>query len=462
MKTMINGLGYRSSFWRRCWLVVLCGLVSGVVSGQTDTPTATITNTPVGLPTFPPLTPGITPTIPAGSNGCPGFVVYYDDVDIQYAARCGRCLSEKPVPTKNVSYGLPNFGKLPVTPLFPTSTGTITPEATDELATWYPTVTPNGFVPTLTPTITNTPVASNTPAPTNTPPAGDMVFVHYQFSNEDELEFNIRGSNRVYSSPVSFMGTNSVLIPNAASDQRYYLSYEWRWFQETYVQDVLQDITYHITDKFTGTNGAAIHVYGFAANESQVFHYLVWEGEGNPVGAEFTIPAQVADTYDLNFTVDAVVQTVFIHVSIVTLDDNPFLSMSNFETNYESFGQFFPTSTPVATHTPTAFPPTNTPAPDATLTPRGFVDCAMPFGVVDRDDYFEFNPVSFIGENCPVHVFGVIDLTIINDAWLFPPIDFCIKWVALPSVKVFNIPIPFGALAALMAVGYILRRFSQF
>lgn len=440
---------------------MLFGLVSvSAVNAQTDTPSPspspTITNTPAGLPTLPPLTPSVFPTRMVGSLNCPGYPVYYDEVDLQYVVQCRRCLSERPEPTKNVSYGIPQYG-LPQTPLHTataTVTGTPPTRTPNPYVTEYPTVTPDGDVPTLTVAPTNTPTLTSTPVPTNTPSDGEIVFAHFDFNNPSAYEFDVHPTTRVFGGGLADITIDNWIEPteDTGGIEEGYITFEYVWDEPTWIEDVLFDV-----HNANASSGQLITIAILDYGQTTLRMENIWIGTGDPFGADYII-SPVSGWIDINYNIDLTAQYVVVNAVPYFDTAGQFIRARNFETNYESFGGFLPTSTPSATYTPSA---TFTPAPTSSATPYGYVDCSLPFAPVDREEYVDLQLNEFVGENCPAAILGPIDATSIDERLYIPQIELCIKWVSLPVLRLFNISVPLGTIIAVGALMWVWRFLSQ-
>lgn len=439
-----------------------------------QTPTSTITNTPapfptVGLVTSTPTATGVPPNL-----DCPDFPVYFDEVDLTYARMCSRCLSERPTPTRGISHGLPSYD-IPVTALYtptntPTGTLTITP---DTEATYYPTVTPPGFVasntplpglftPSRTPTITPSPTLTATSTP-------ELTFINFYDADAALGDWELFYGAYTANAPGFGYEFN---VDEYRLDNPLGGGYEALGFQlftttgSVYVRTIEYDLYlpvrgctdlcgYHaqtFINHFGGgldgyylgygiSYGYPFYTSGYA--EGVLTHHVITVNDY--VGSiEWIMGQYQSGTYDShgNYGAD--------YVRNVFIDYDPF----GFETPE-------PTDTPTQTYTPDG---ADTATPTITPTPPGFIDCSKPFGVIDRSDMMTVEFGTFSGESCPLTIFPGIDLrdATTDDRLVIPQIDLCIKWVTMPQVNIFGIPIPIGMVIAALVVGFIFHALLRF
>lgn len=458
-----------SSFFYGLALFALLLVVSNPVLAQTNTPTNT--NTPVGLPTFPPVGTAFTATPGANNYLCPDFPVYYEDVDLEYARVCRRCLTERPTPTKSTGSGLPEYD-LPITALHTetnTPTGTITPATPDPLATYYPTITPDGFIASSTPppfsfTASHTP--SSTPTLTLTPTSTP---VNNYFNFDDAFE---AGSGWDL-----FYGSYSVNAPGFGFelhtgdefrvDNPLAGGYEALGFTLTnldgsvYVRTIEYDL--YLPARGCVTD-CGYHAQLFL-NHSVGGLSGYFLGYGVSYGYPFFQAGYAEDvtTHHVLVVNDYVQSMEFINGqyengSVSTHNNFGQDYIRHLEIDHDPFG--FETATPTLTPTPTLTGTAFTPTP--TKTPVGYIDCRLPFAPRDRSEFITANFDNFVGETCPFRIIPAVDLSALDDRLVSPPVDLCIRWIGMPRVNLWGQSFPIGFFIALSVIALFLRRIWQF
>lgn len=443
--------------------------VNKPVHAQTSTPT--ITNTPIGLPTFPPIGTMVTATPGANNYLCPDFPVYYEDVDLEYARVCRACLSERPTPTKSTGSGLPEYD-LPITALHTetnTPTGTITPATPDPLATYYPTVTPIGFVPSETPPpFFFTPSHTPSPTPTITPTATSTPVTTY---------FNFADADGAVSGWELFYGSYSLNAPG--------FGYEFHVGDDFRLDNALGGGYEALGFTLTNLDGSVfvrsmefdlyLPVRGCVTDcgyHAQVFlnhftgglagYYLAYGvSYGYPFfNAGYAENVLTHHTLIINDYVQSIewINGQYENGSVSSHGNFGQDYVRNLEIDYDPFG--FETATPTFTPSPTVTGTAMTPTP--TLTPVGYIDCRMPFAPRDRADFISANFDNFVGETCPFRIVPGIDASSLDDRLVSPPIDLCIKWVGLPRVNLWGQSFPIGFFVALIVIAVFIRRLWQF